>query len=115
MRELAGLLWGRVAGKPESLGVKSSRPMPAREPVKTGASKTRRHCTPIASAVHFVSFRDDRYWNAVKVWGRPHFIHRGWDLRAQREIADEDIVVFASGPHDQEPSIRSFNDIVEGV
>ena len=33
-------------------------------------------------AVHFVGFRDERYWSAVKVWGRPSFIHRGWDMRA---------------------------------
>ena len=28
--------------------------------------------------VHFIGFRDDRYWNAVRVFGRPHFIHRWW-------------------------------------
>ena len=62
-------------------------------------------------AVHFVGFRDDRYWNAVRVWGEPDFIHRGWDLRARREIADSDTVVFATGPADQEPRVRSWNDI----
>jgi hypothetical protein len=41
----------------------------------------------LAKCVHFVGFRDDRYWNAVKVFGSPQFIHRGWDLRAQRETA----------------------------
>jgi cation diffusion facilitator CzcD-associated flavoprotein CzcO len=67
----------------------------------------------IKPAIHFVGFRDDRYWNAVKVWGRPSFIHRGWDTRARREIAEVDTVVFANGPHDQEPSVRTFNDIDE--
>ena len=63
--------------------------------------------------VHFVGFRDDRYWNAVRVWGLPDFIHRGWDLRAQREIADGDVVIFAKGPDDQEPSVRSYTDLTE--
>ena len=64
-------------------------------------------------AVHFVGFRDERYWSAVKVWGRPSFIHRGWDMRAQREIADFDTVVFANGGPDQEPKLQSYNDINE--
>ena len=64
---------------------------------------------------HFVGFRDDRYWNAVRVFGRPDFIHRGWDMRARREIDFEaDTVVFATGPHDQAPRLRSFDDITEG-
>lgn len=62
---------------------------------------------------HFVGFRDDRYWSAVKVWGLPDFIHRGWDMRARREIAEGDTVVFASGPSNQLPQFRSFNDIDE--
>ena len=36
--------------------------------------------------VHFVGFRDDRYWNACRVFGLPDFIHRRWDKRAAREI-----------------------------
>jgi hypothetical protein len=59
--------------------------------------------------IHFVGFRDDRYWNAVRVFGLPDFIHRGWDLRAQREIAPEDVVVFAGV--EQAPRRRSFNDV----
>lgn len=63
--------------------------------------------------VHFVGFKDDRYWNAVKVFGAPHFIHRGWDLRAQREIDENDLVVFAEGPADQAPRVRSYPDLIE--
>lgn len=55
---------------------------------------------PLSDAVHFVGFRDDRYWNAVRVFGLPDFIHRGWDLRAQREIAPGDTIVFADGTAD---------------
>ncbi|TPW26048.1 hypothetical protein FJU11_16515 [Pararhizobium mangrovi] len=64
-------------------------------------------------AVHFVGFRGDEYLSACRVWGEPDFIHRGWDKRAQREIADIDTVVFASGPHDQAPRDRSYDDIRE--
>lgn len=68
---------------------------------------------PSPVIVHFVGFRDDRYWNAVKVFGSPHFIHPGWDLRAQRDIGDNDLVIFANGEYDQVPRVRSFNDIDE--
>lgn len=67
-------------------------------------------CSP---AVHFVGFRDDRFLSAVKVWGRPAFIHRGWDRRARREIADNDTIVFATGEADQVPRERNFDDIQE--
>ena len=66
-------------------------------------------------ALHFVGFRDDRYLNAVRVFGLPDFIHRGWDRRAQREIAPGDVVVFAEGDFDQRPRGMSFNDINEGT
>ena len=38
--------------------------------------------------LHFVGFRGEEYWSAVKVWGFPDFYHRGWDTRAAREIAN---------------------------
>ena len=62
---------------------------------------------------HFIGFRGEEYWSAVKVWGEPDFYHIGWDLRAQRDIADGDTVVFAKGDADQQPSRRSFNDLIE--
>lgn len=61
--------------------------------------------------LHFVGFRrDQRYQNALVVFGPPDFIHPGWDLRAQREIADGDTVVFARGPADQPPRRMNYND-----
>lgn len=63
--------------------------------------------------IHFVGFRGDEYMSAVRAFGEPDFIHRGWDLRAQREIADGDLVVFATGAQDQEPRTKSFDDIRE--
>ena len=65
--------------------------------------------------VHFIGFKDDRYWNAVKVFGPPHYIHPGWDLRAFREIAPDDVLVFAEGSAEQEPRRKSFTDYSEVV
>lgn len=61
-------------------------------------------------AVHFVGFRDDRYWAAVKVFGKPDIFHRRWDTRAAAEIAPGDTVVFATGTADDVPSFYAFND-----
>lgn len=63
--------------------------------------------------LHFVGFRGDEYTRACRAFGLPDFIHRGWDLRAQREIAPKDTVVFATGSFDQVPRRQSFNDLDE--
>lgn len=55
---------------------------------------------------HFVGFKDDRYLAAVKVWGRPDFVHRFWDRRAVDEVAPEDVVIFADG--DERQTVREF-------
>lgn len=68
----------------------------------------------IRPCVHFVGFRGDEFNRAKRVFGKPDFIHPGWDLRARREIAPGDTVVFARGDHDQPPRRMSFNDINEG-
>lgn len=63
-----------------------------------------KHC------VHFVGFRDEEYWSAVKVWGLPDFYHRGWDRRAMRDVVPFwDTVVFAKGDPDR-PSPYSYDD-----
>lgn len=67
-------------------------------------------------ALHFVGFRhpeqgaDIRYDVAVRIFGKPDFVHRHWDLRAQQEIASGDIVVFANGTADQALELHSFDD-----
>lgn len=63
--------------------------------------------------VHFIGFRGEEYWSAVKVFGRPHFIHIGWDRRAAREIGDADVVVFANGHGEAPPRERNYPDIIE--
>ncbi len=67
----------------------------------------------MTNCVHFVGFRDDRYWSAVRVWGLPAFIHYVWDRRARRDIAEGDTVVFAKGSFDQPLSKYNGPDIFE--
>ncbi len=55
-------------------------------------------------AVHFVRFEglhDQQFQNAVRIFGKPDFLHRHWDQRAQREIAKGDLVIFAKGSYRQ--------------
>jgi len=56
--------------------------------------------------IHFVGFRDDRYWNAVRIWGEPDMIHESWDRYAADDTDACDIVIFAKGEWNQKP--RSF-------
>lgn len=65
-----------------------------------------------AQCVHFVGFRDERYWSAVRVFGKPDFIHRAWDRRSQREIGPDDLIVFAVGD-ERQPFARNTDDIDE--
>lgn len=60
--------------------------------------------------IHFVRFKDDRYFNAVKVFGKPDFIHRFWDYRAVCEVCEGDTVVFAEGDEAQEVNVYAFDD-----
>jgi hypothetical protein len=64
-------------------------------------------------AVHFVGFKGDEFLRAARVFGQPDFIHPGFDLRALREFAPDDVVVFATGSHDQAPRRKSFSDLRE--
>lgn len=61
-------------------------------------------------ALHFVGFKDDRYWNAIRAFGNPDFIHRQWDVRAKAEIVEGDIAVFAKGDETYPPSDFCYND-----
>lgn len=60
--------------------------------------------------IHFVGFKDDRYWTAARVFGRPDFIHRFWDRRAADEIAPDDIVIFADGDETQPVMEFAYDD-----
>ena len=67
----------------------------------------------VPCCTHFVGFRDDAYVRAIRVFVRPDFIHRRWDHRARREIADGDTIVFATGDEHQAPSPFNGADVQE--
>ena len=56
--------------------------------------------------LHFVGFKDDRVWAALRLFGPPDFWHRIWDARAMAEIAPGDEAVFATGGMDD--PVRPF-------
>ena len=47
--------------------------------------------------IHFVGFRGEEYWSAVKVWGKPDFYHIGLDTRMSKLAADSDTIILANG------------------
>ena len=51
--------------------------------------------------VHYVGFRNDRYWNAFRIFGGPRVIHRCWDRFARSDVGENDVVVFAEGDETQ--------------
>jgi hypothetical protein len=67
----------------------------------------------MSRAVHYVGFKDDRFIFARRVFGGPVVIHRWFDRRSFREIGADDLVLFATGPHDQQPSPFNAPDIDE--
>lgn len=60
-------------------------------------------------ALHFVNFRGDEYWSAIKVFGLPDFIHRSYDRRCLDDQGEGDVIIFAQGGETQ-PIVPSWND-----
>lgn len=65
--------------------------------------------------LHFVGFKDDRVWSALRVFGPPDFWHRNWDARARQEIAPGDSAVFATGTIDDAPRPVSHDDSQQDI
>ncbi|GJD45152.1 hypothetical protein AFCDBAGC_3021 [Methylobacterium cerastii] len=63
--------------------------------------------------VHYVGFKDDRYWNAVRIFGGPRVIHRRWDWFAVHDVGPDDLVVFAEGDERQPMAAWNATDIDE--
>lgn len=61
-------------------------------------------------AVHFVGFRGDEYFRAIKVFGQPDFIHNVWDRRAVDEVVDGDTVVFANKQRQEYVTPYTYDD-----
>lgn len=63
--------------------------------------------------IHFVGFRGEEYHSAVKVWGKPDFIHMGHDNRMRRETASYDTIVTANGYETRLQGRYNYPDMVE--
>ncbi len=61
--------------------------------------------------VHYVGFSPERYVRARRIFGGPALIHPGWDMRSVRDVGAGDVVLFANGPADQAPRVKSYSDI----
>ena len=49
------------------------------------------------SCVHFIGIDDSQFQSAVKVWGKPDFIHKWFDRRSLGDIDDDvDVIVFGT-------------------
>lgn len=59
---------------------------------------------------HFIGFRGEEYWNAVKVFGLPDFIHMWHDNRMYGDVGEEDILIFASKANPNHISKYSWQD-----
>lgn len=58
--------------------------------------------------LHLVGFRGEEYWSARKIWwDLPVMIHRVHDRRMQRDVGENDVVVFANS--EREDVLREFN------
>ena len=47
--------------------------------------------------MHFVAMTPDQVRAATEVFGPPHYLHDRWDVRAEQEHDDGDVVVYANG------------------
>ena len=73
------------------------------------------HASPAGAprCVHYVGFRDDRYWNAYRIFGGPRVIHRRWDRYARNDVGENDIVIFAEGDETQPIAKHNALDVDE--
>ena len=62
------------------------------------------------SHIHFIGFRGEEYWNAVKVFGPPDFIHLIHDRRMYGDVGPDDILVFAYKADPDQISKYSWQD-----
>lgn len=53
------------------------------------------------AVVHFVGFRGEEYWSAVRIWGKPDYTWPKATFRILGECAPDDIVVFGPAAFDK--------------
>lgn len=75
----------------------------------------------MTTALHFVGFWDQDvatvmvFDRAVRLFGKPDFVHRHWDHRATGDVAPDDVVVFGTQREwerftNNQPAEFAFND-----
>ena len=71
-----------------------------------------RGSSAVTVAVHFVGFKGEEWWSAVRVWGVPDFVHRWADKRFWfgGELCPGDVVVFANNEDKKDRGVWVFND-----
>jgi hypothetical protein len=47
--------------------------------------------------LHFIGFRGDEYYRAIRVFGQPDFVHKFFDGRVREEADVNDTFIFANG------------------
>lgn len=62
------------------------------------------------SFIIFIGFKDDRIWNAKRIFGEPDWFCRVWDERAKNEIAEGDVCIFATGTDADAPRAQAWDD-----
>jgi hypothetical protein len=50
----------------------------------------------VGGCVHFIGFRGDEYWSAVRIWGKPDYTWPQATWHILGDIAPEDTVIFAA-------------------
>ena len=60
--------------------------------------------------VHFIGFRGEEYWSAVRVFGRPDFVHAWHDARMWGDVGDNDVLVWAGKERDDVQREYSWQD-----
>lgn len=60
--------------------------------------------------VHFIGFRGEEFWSAVKVFGYPDFIHLWHDSRMYGDVSTTDILVFGPKGNPNQISEYSWQD-----
>jgi len=51
-------------------------------------------------ALHFIGFRGEEYWSAVRVWGKPDYVWPKATWSVLGEISGEDTIIFAKHAYD---------------
>ena len=46
--------------------------------------------------VHFVAFTPEQLFRTKRIFGQPHYVHPRWDVRAEQEYCEGDVIIYAN-------------------